>query len=106
MCISAAEWQDSRLEMLTPKPDGGFFAKNGAWTIAGWCNQKRSQDAVCRRVMEYFQSGDPAMHEFALAFFSMIEYPPAKPHVLKGLNSPHASVREAGKEAMRYYGSP
>jgi hypothetical protein len=98
--------EEALLEMLAPKPEGEFFAKNGAWTIAAWCREKRSQEAVCRRVMEYFQSDDPAMLEFALAFFSMIEYPQAKPHILKGLKSPHAAVRESATEAVRKYGSP
>ncbi len=93
---------DALLEMLTPRPIPEFSEPNGAWTIAGWC--RKDSDRVPPHVMTYFDTDDPKLHEFALAFFSCykIPYPPAQPYVAKFLKSDSPAVRAAAASAVRF----
>lgn len=93
---------DALLEMLSPRPIAEFSEPNGAWTIAGWC--RKDSDRVPQYLMRYFDTDDPKLHVFALAFFSCykIPYPPAQPYVAKCLKSNSPDVRAAAASAIRF----
>jgi HEAT repeat protein len=92
---------DALLEMLTPKPIPEFIERNGAWTIAGWC--RKDSERVPKHVMTYFETDDPKLHEFALAFFSCYDTSDAaaQPFVVKYLKSDVPEVRAAAASAIR-----
>ena len=93
---------DALLEMLTPRPIPEFVERNGAWTIAGWC--RKDSERVPKHVMTYFETDDPKLHEFALAFFSCYDTSDAtaQPLVVKYLKSDVPEVRAAAASAIRF----
>jgi len=97
---------EALLEMLTPRPPDEYLKPNWAWTIAGWAD--KASERVPKQVLSYFQTDDPALHEFALAFFSCykIPYPAAQPYVERNLDSPSPAVRAAAASAIRFTCDP
>jgi HEAT repeat protein len=94
--------EDALLEMLTPKPSDEHLQPNWGWTIAGWA--KKDTERVPKQVLSYFETDDPRLHEFALAFFSCykMQYFAAQPHVARLLKSPLPAVRAAAASAIRF----
>ena len=100
-CLRSMGDEDSLLEMLTPRPADEYLQPNWGWTIAGWA--KKDSERVPKQVLSYFETDDPRLHEFALAFFSCyrLEYFAAQPHVARLLKSPLPAVRAAAASAIR-----
>lgn len=91
------------LEMLTPRPKDEYLKPNWGWTIAGWCRKDQSE-RLAKHVLSFLDTDDPALQEFALAFFSCykIPYLPAQPYVARLLRSGSPAVRAAAASAIRF----
>ena len=74
---------EALLAMLTPRPIPEFAEQNGAWTIAGWSRSGITSERVPNLIMTYFDSGDPQLVKFALAFFTHYKssYTNAQPYL-------------------------
>ena len=94
---SAAEyfvyhWGDAEsiLEKIVPEP------------IANAAKRSARKDEICRHVMTFFQSADRELFEFAVIFFSCLDYDPSKPILLKTLrNDGSPRIRSIIMEGLR-----
>ena len=104
---SAAEyfvyhWGDAEsiLEKIVPEPIGKW--RTEAYSLANAAKRSTRKDEICRHVMTFFQSADRELFEFAVIFFSCLDYDPSKPILLKTLrNDGSPRIRSIIMEGLR-----
>ena len=106
---SAAEqfiynWGDTEyiLEKIVPVPIGKWRTEASAFSLANATKRSTRKDEICQHVMTFFQSTDRELFEFAVIFFSDIDYDPSKPILLKALrNDGSPRIRSIIMQSLR-----
>ena len=94
--------EDTLWALVAPEPTGDWRNREGGEKVAHRCRQRASAK-INEHVLTFFESEDPALFEFASAFFSFVEYAPAKEHILEALKHPSPAVRVNAVGSLRSY---
>ncbi len=93
------------LALITPKPQGEWSGAKGGLSVGFW-NREQSNQRVSEQVLSFLKSSDMDLQLFAIAYFSQVEYAPAKDYLLKAFDHESPEVRSLAIDILFLYCNP